>query len=86
MKTKISALFACFIMLLNSSCDDFLTYDKYGEPSSDVFWVTEDDALRAADGLYFWMGEDGVVGRGFMHYYNCSVDIMSVRTQAGTDR
>ncbi len=66
-----------------SSCDDFLTYNQYGEPSSDRFWKSETDALRAADGLYFWMSEDGVVGRGFFHYYNCSDDIVTGRTQAG---
>ncbi|MGL5015135.1 MAG: RagB/SusD family nutrient uptake outer membrane protein [Bacteroidales bacterium] len=71
------------IILSLTSCEDFLTHNKYGEPSSDRFWITESDALRAADGLYFWMGSTGVVGRGFMHYYNCSDDVVTGRTQAG---
>lgn len=83
MKTTIKALLLGVTLTGLSSCEDFLTYNKYGEPSSDRFWKTENDALRAADGLYFWMGEDGVVGRGFFHYYNCSDDVVTGRTQAG---
>lgn len=86
MRTKVNSLLAALLLICCISCDDFLTYDKYGEPSSDKFWITEDHARRAADGLYFWMGEGGVTGRGFMHYYNCSDDIITGRTQAGTDR
>lgn len=71
------------VMLSLTSCEDFLSYNKYGEPSSDSFWQTESDARRAADGLYFWMEADGVTGRGFMHYYNCSDDVITGRTQAG---
>lgn len=67
------------------SCSNFLTYDKKGEPTSESFWKTEDDAIRAADGLYFFSGNDGVVGRGFMHYYNCSDDVVTGRAQAGCD-
>lgn len=71
--------------LMLTSCNDFLEYDKKGEPSSDNFWKTEVDAKRAADGLYFFLGNDGVVGRGFMHYYNCSDDVVTGRAQAGCD-
>ncbi|MFI3267159.1 MAG: RagB/SusD family nutrient uptake outer membrane protein [Rikenellaceae bacterium] len=74
-------------LLLSSfvSCSDFLQYDKVGEASSDSFWITESDAESAADGLYFFMAETGVVGRGFMHYYNCSDDVVTGRTQSGCD-
>lgn len=68
------------------ACEDFLTYERVGDPSTDNFWRTENDALRAADGLYFWSTNDGVVGRGFMHYYNCSDDIVTGRSQSGCDK
>lgn len=83
MKTVLKIGILCLALAGLTSCEDFLTYNKYGEPSSDRFWMTENDALRAADGLYFWTGEAGVVGRGFMHYYNCSDDVVTGRTQAG---
>lgn len=78
---SIFAIISCGILF--TCCENFLTYDKYGEPANDNFWQTAADAGRAADGLYFWMGENGVVGRGFMHYYNCSDDVVTGRTQAG---
>lgn len=74
------------IALTMSSCKDFLIYERKGDPSSDNFWKTETDAQSAADGLYFFMENDGVVGRGFMHYYNCSDDIVTGRSQSGCDR
>ena len=85
MKTFIYTLLTGFAAILLMGCDDFLSYNKYGEPSDDIFWKTNEDALQAADGLYFFMGNDGVVGRGFMHYYNCSDDVITGRAQAGCD-
>lgn len=85
MKTIINILFLSLVIVFFTGCDDFLTYNKYGEPSDDRFWKSQDDALQAADGLYFFMGRDGIVGRGFMHYYNCSDDVITGRTQAGCD-
>lgn len=85
MKIKILSIMA-IISLSFASCSDFLSYERKGDPSSDNFWKTESDAQSAADGLYFFMSEDGVVGRGFMHYYNCSDDIVTGRAQAGCDR
>lgn len=83
MKTILKACILVLVCTGLMSCEDFLTYNKYGEPSSDNFWKTESDAMRAADGLYFFVGEAGVSGRGFMHYYNCSDDVVTGRTQAG---
>ena len=80
---KIITFVAALTLL--AGCDDFLTLNKYGEPSDDRFWITANDALQAADGLYFFMGDDGVVGRGFMHYYNCSDDTITGRSQGGCD-
>lgn len=80
-KIFLTALFALGL----SSCTDFLDRTKYGAPSNDKFWKTESDARTAADGLYFWMNHDGVTGRGFMHYYNCSDDVITGRPQAGCD-
>jgi hypothetical protein len=85
MKYNIVAI-AIIAALLFTSCSDYLSYERKGDPSSDSFWKTESDAISAADGLYSFMNEDGVVGRGFMHYYNCSDDIVTGRAQAGTDR
>ena len=83
----IKHIIVYFLLIsINISCSDFFQYDKRGEPSSENFWQTETDALLAADGLYFFMGETGVSGRGFMHYYNCSDDVVTGRAQSGTDR
>ena len=76
-------IFSSAVLLSLTSCEDFLSYNKFGEPSSDRFWQTETDAQRAVDGLYFFMSQTGVVGRGFMHYDNCSDDVITGRTQAG---
>ena len=76
-------IFSSAVLLSLTSCEDFLSYNKFGEPSSDRFWQTETDAQRAVDGLYFFMSQTGVVGRGFMHYYNCSDAVITGRTQAG---
>ena len=83
MKTYIKTILFTSALVATTSCDDFLSFNKYGEPSSDKFWQTDSDALKAADALYFWANEDGVVGRGFMHYYNCSDDIVTGCIQAG---
>ncbi len=69
-----------------SSCEDFLSHDKYGEPSSDNFWRNETDIQRAVDGLYWWTEREAIVGRGPFHYYNASDDCVTGRSNAGTDR
>lgn len=86
MKSRYYNIVLATLLLAISGCSDFLTYERKGDPSSDSFWKTESDAKSAADGLYFFMGTDGVVGRGFMHYYNASDDVVTGRAQAGTDR
>lgn len=85
-KNSTTYILTALIALLFTSCNDFLIYESKGDPSSDHFWKTETDAQSAIDGLYFFMRNDGVVGRGFMHYYNCSDDVVTGRAQAGCDK
>lgn len=82
--TKYIAIVIAALSLV--ACKNFLVYERKGDPSSENFWKTETDAQSAADGLYFFMSNTDVVGRGFMHYYNCSDDIVTGRSQAGCDR
>lgn len=86
MKNIAKILFSVVLAATTFGCADFLEIEKYGAPSDNTFWKTESDARRAADGLYFWMNEDGVMGRGFMHYYNCSDDVVTGRSQGGCDK
>ena len=86
MKNLINRIILIVIVMTSFSCSDFLQYDQKGEPTNTTFWKTEVDAQRAADGLYYFMGEAGISGRGFMHYYNCSDDVVTGRAQGGTDK
>ena len=66
MKNLINRIILIVIVMTSFSCSDFLQYDQKGEPTNTTFWKTEVDAQRAADGLYYFMGEAGISGRGFM--------------------
>ncbi|MGL5620743.1 MAG: RagB/SusD family nutrient uptake outer membrane protein [Tannerellaceae bacterium] len=82
---KLKYIFGSLLLstVLMSSCNDFLSHEPVGEPSLEVFWRTEDDARKAADGLYFWTAKEGVTGRGVMWYMNASDDMVTGRPQAG---
>ncbi|MGL4851387.1 MAG: RagB/SusD family nutrient uptake outer membrane protein, partial [Phocaeicola sp.] len=79
----IKGLAGAALLLSLGSCDDFLTHTQQGEPSVDNFWKVEADAIAAANGLYFWTATEGITGRGFMWYENCSDDMVTGRPQAG---
>ncbi len=83
MKNKIISLVTFALLLLSFSCsEDFLQYNKYGEPASDNFWKTQSDALSAANGLYSFFTNDEIVGRGFMWYIDASDDMVVGRDKA----
>lgn len=79
----IKGLVIVSITLSISSCDDFLSHTQYGEPSLEIFWEVEADAISAANGLYFWTASEGITGRGMFWYENCSDDMVTGRPQSG---
>lgn len=71
-----------FVGIIFTSCDDFLTFEEKGEPSTAVMWRTEADAYAAADGLYFWTATEEITGDGVMWYLNCSDDMVTGRNDS----
>ncbi len=71
-----------FVGTIVTSCEDFLTFEEKGEPSTSVMWRTEADAFDAANGLYFWTADESITGRGMMWYLNVSDDMVTGRNQS----
>jgi len=73
------------ILFSTTSCEKFLEESPIGAPTSGNFWKTSSDALRAADGLYFWSNKEEFTGRGVMWYINASDDMITGRTKGYAD-
>jgi len=71
------------VILMSSSCKDFLQNTEYGSLTNDQYWKTESDLKSAVDGLYFWTGGEGTTGRGFMWYDNASDNSITGRDKSG---
>lgn len=69
-----------------SSCNSFLEFEAYGPSTSENFWKTDADVLAAVDGLSFWQAREGIDGRGFMWFENCSDNLVTGRTQVQGDQ
>lgn len=82
----IKSLATVALSLSLFSCDSFLTTEEKGEPSLGVMWKTENDAVLAANGLYFWTASEGITGRGMMWYVNCSDDMVTGRNSGDAAR
>lgn len=81
MKKLVYILFFVTISILFSNCDDFLEYKAYGPPTSSDFWNNDDDIKAAVDGLRVWQAREGIDGRGFMWFENCSDNMVTGRSQ-----
>lgn len=80
--TGIIALGALFLV---ASCNDDLKYNPYGGDSTSNFWKTEKDIQSAVDGLYLWTANEGIDGRGFMWFENCSDNLVTGRIKTAAD-
>lgn len=74
--------FAILLTVLASSCNDFLEFEPYGLQGSVNFWKTESDVDKALNAFHEFTYKEGVTGRGFMWFENCSDNIVTGRPQA----
>lgn len=78
----LSVLLGFFV----SGCSDFLEYEPYGLQGSVNFWKTESDVQKALDAFHEFTYKEGVTGRGFMWFENCSDNLVTGRSQAEADQ
>jgi starch-binding outer membrane protein, SusD/RagB family len=80
MKLK-NIIFSSLLALIMVSCQDFLEFEPYGQPSS-LGNLTDEQAMQTAYALYEWQYRQGNSGRGFFWYENASDDMITGRTHA----
>jgi len=71
-------------VLLLTGCDDFLEHEEYG--AQQKYWTSEADIQDAIVGFYSFTWEEGVTGRGFMWFENCSDNMVTGRSQAEAEQ
>ncbi|MDR0431021.1 MAG: RagB/SusD family nutrient uptake outer membrane protein, partial [Tannerellaceae bacterium] len=82
---KTALAMISFVVLFG--CDDFLDYEQYGTAgTAEQYWKTENDVKNAILGFYTFCYEEGVTGRGFMWFENCSDNLVTGRSQAEGDQ
>ncbi len=74
----LTILLSLFVVV---SCEDFLEFEPYGQPS-DLGNLTDEQAMDIAYALYDWQYREGTTGRGFFWYENASDDMITGRSQA----
>ena len=65
-----------------AACSDFLEFDPYGLEGSTNFWKTEEDVEKALNAFHEFTYQEGVTGRGFMWFENCSDNMVTGRSQS----
>ncbi|AUC85524.1 RagB/SusD family nutrient uptake outer membrane protein [Polaribacter sp. ALD11] len=73
----------CFT--ITSCSDDFTNLEPKGSSSYSNFWKTEQDAIEAANSMYYYMKDGDMFGRGFMWYINASDDMITGRIKSYAD-
>lgn len=63
------------------SCQEFLEFEPYGQPSS-LGNLTDAQAMQTVYSLYEWQYREGTMGRGFFWYENASDNMITGRSQA----
>lgn len=69
------------LTVIFTSCNDFLVFEPYGQPSN-LGNLSDEQAMQAVYALYEWQYNEGTTGRGFFWYENASDDMVTGRTQA----
>ena len=81
MKKRIFYISIFTLILTFASCDKFLEFEPYGQPNQ-LANMTDGQAMQSVYSLFYWQYREGVMGRGFMWYENCSDNLITGRTQA----
>ncbi|OUJ74840.1 RagB/SusD family nutrient uptake outer membrane protein [Hymenobacter crusticola] len=84
MKSKYTTLLlAAWLLGSATSCqDDFTDLEPQGTITNANFWKSDADALAASNGLYTYMKDDDMFGRGFFWLINASDDMVTGRVRA----
>ncbi|MDO5607274.1 MAG: RagB/SusD family nutrient uptake outer membrane protein [Capnocytophaga sp.] len=84
---KISYIIVTVLSVFaTAGCQKFLDHTQYGQPTSENFWKTEEDAISARNALTNWTAREGIDGRGHMWFENCSDNLVTGRPQAQGDQ
>lgn len=78
---KINIFFILVFSFTVFSCNEFLEFEPYGQPSS-LGTLTDEQAMQTVYALYEWQYNEGTTGRGFFWYENASDDMVTGRSQA----
>jgi len=84
MKTNIKYL-AIAATALFASCTKQLDISPEGAPSSQNFWKTEQDAIKAEASMYEKYNEEDYYGRGMFWFINASDDMVTGRNKPEAD-
>lgn len=82
----IIKLTLAFFVFLNFSCsDDFTNLQPLGSTSYENYWKTDQDAIEAVNGMYYYMMDEDMFSRGFFWYINASDDMITGRINSVGD-
>lgn len=81
MKTRHILAVACSALLL-SSCSDFLDTQPEGISTNNNYFVNDDQAESAIDGIYALLDEEGLFGRELFWEQGAACDIVWGRTRS----
>ncbi|WP_373789680.1 RagB/SusD family nutrient uptake outer membrane protein, partial [Bacteroides heparinolyticus] len=82
MMKKYKGIALSFLLaFLAIGCSDFLEFEPYGLEGSTNFWKTEEDVQKALNAFHEFTYSEGVTGRGFMWFENCSDNMVTGRSQ-----
>lgn len=82
---KISTLVALTLGTMTACSDDFTDLDPLGSTSYENFFQNEQDAISAANSLYYYMKDEDMFSRGFFWYINASDDMVTGRINSTAD-
>ncbi|WP_026235788.1 RagB/SusD family nutrient uptake outer membrane protein [Echinicola pacifica] len=82
---KLSTAMVLSLGTLSSCSDDFTNLDPLGSTSYENFFQTEQDAIEAANSLYFYMKDEDMFSRGFFWFINASDDMVTGRINSTAD-
>lgn len=82
---KISTLIALSLGVMTSCSDEFTNLEPLGSTSYENFFQNEQDAITAANSLYFYMKDEDMFSRGFFWYINASDDMVTGRINSTAD-
>ncbi|WP_316752404.1 RagB/SusD family nutrient uptake outer membrane protein [Pedobacter gandavensis] len=84
MKRNIKYVAIAALAIL-SACKQQLNIDPEGPPSAQNFWKTQQDAIKAENGLYEKYNEEDFYGRGMFWFINASDDMVTGRNKPEAD-